>query len=84
MGVSLVKLSVAPRLRPFETPRMLGATAAEYLRSKAPKRDISASCGVQVHGYIYTQVQAWLPKGAKKWQLPINPRASGNFDELVA
>lgn len=31
MGVSLVKLSVAPRLRPLETLRMLGATAAEYL-----------------------------------------------------
>lgn len=33
MGVSLVKLSVAPRLCPPETLRIFGAIAAEYLRN---------------------------------------------------
>lgn len=33
MGVSLVKLSAAPRLCPPETLRMFGAIAAEYLRN---------------------------------------------------
>lgn len=37
MGISLVKLSVTPRLRPTKTLRIFGAIAAEYCSTEAAK-----------------------------------------------
>lgn len=79
MGSSLVKLSVAPRLRPLETRRMLGASAAEYLRSNATLQHRSTEAA---HLRTLRSTGAWINihigsglVAQRRQKVPINPRA---------